>query len=178
MSLTQLDRKEIGDARVAASAIAGTAETDATLLEVSGRIDIENSHLFAAFVDRLIDEGCHHLVFDLEGVSYMSSTGIAAMLTFVKRLRPSGGRVLLARVRGAVRQVFELLGFAAFCEFVDEVDDAAAMISRENQSSVFPRIEACPVCSRRVRLVRPGRFRCTRCSAIVRVAADGSIGLG
>ncbi|MBE6350425.1 MAG: anti-sigma F factor antagonist, partial [Spirochaetaceae bacterium] len=46
------------------------------------------------------------------------------------------------------------------------------------ESSVFPKIFACPVCSKKLKAVKSGRFRCSECKTILAIDEQGQVFLG
>lgn len=86
---------------------------------LSGQVETGNSHLFTAWMNRVLDVGVPPtmLVVDMTGVSYVSSAGIGA---FVGLMVDCNKRTISLELRGVsdrVKGVFELLGFASFFTF-------------------------------------------------------------
>jgi ribosomal protein L37AE/L43A len=42
----------------------------------------------------------------------------------------------------------------------------------------FPKIFSCPICSKKLKAVRSGRFRCRGCNSILAVNSQGKVFLG
>lgn len=53
------------------------------------------------------------LVVDLSGLEYVSSAGLRVFLMLAKKVKASGGRLVLCSLSPSVRQVFDLAGFTA-----------------------------------------------------------------
>ncbi len=68
-------------------------------------------------IDREIDKGrIKNLVFDLDGVSFMDSSGIGVILGRCKKINELEGRTLIIRARPQVDRVLELSGIKKILE--------------------------------------------------------------
>ncbi|MFI7345958.1 STAS domain-containing protein [Streptomyces sp. NPDC049936] len=67
-------------------------------------------------VDELVSEGHVHLVWDLEGVSFMDSTGLGVLVYTMRSVEAREGSVRLAGPDGQVRRLLELTGLDAVVE--------------------------------------------------------------
>jgi hypothetical protein len=80
-----------------------------------------------------------------------------------------------------VYEVFQLLGFSQFFNIKDDLEDALR-IFRSNggkgSGGSFPKIFTCPICSKRLKAVKPGRFRCSECKTILAIDTAGQVFLG
>jgi len=99
------------------------------VVKLIGRLDSSTSSQLERVVDENIDEGIQHIVLDMSELAYTSSAGLRAVLIVGKTLKPLQGRLVLAGMREAVREIFEISGFLALFEFVVSVDDGLAKIS-------------------------------------------------
>jgi len=93
-------------------------------LGAGGRLDSTEAPALEAAVRTLLEGDTRALVFDLSRVSYISSAGLRVVLLAGRTLRPAGGKLALAGVRGVVREVFEMSGFLKL--FPEGADAAAA----------------------------------------------------
>lgn len=118
------------------------------------------------------------IIFELSGISYMSSTALATFPHFLKTVRSRKGDMVLDRVQAKVFEVFQLLGLSQFFTFKDDFNESIAYLDNHVQSSPFPKIFSCPICSKRLRASKPGRFRCGECRTILVIDQDGRVLLG
>ena len=60
------------------------------------------------------------------------------------------------------------------------LEEAIAFFSQESPllASVFPLVITCPVCRKRLRSTRAGRFRCSGCKSIIAINDKGEVTLG
>src|SRR5690606_26094245 len=96
------------------------------IIAPSGRIDTATSSEFDRALSAVIDRGDIHLVIDLTGLDYISSTGLSAFLTAAKKIRAAGGRMALAGLNNRIRLVFEMSGFLRLFPVFPSVDAAVS----------------------------------------------------
>ena len=151
------------------------------VLELDGYIDTYNSSFFQKRIQRAVDSGYVRLIFNCSGLNYISSTGIGAFTAFLKMLKPKGGDVVLLDVQPKVFEVFQLLGFSQFFAIKNNLEDSVdyfrCTVEEESPTS-FPTVFPCPMCSKNLRAVKPGRFRCSECKSILAIDNAGHISLG
>ena len=83
---------------------------DATIIEVSGRVDSAT----APALDKTVNEDIadtENLILDLENVEYISSAGLRVILGAQKKMQKLGSMKVI-NVCEAVMDVFEMTGFA------------------------------------------------------------------
>ena len=150
-------------------------------LMLSGYIDTYNSASFQKRTMKAIDAGYTKLVFDCLGLNYVSSTGIGSFTSFLKSLKAMGGDMVLSSVQPKVFEVFQLLGFSQFFHIKDSIGEAEAYLRGGGQTvfdSVFPQVFDCPICSKKLKAIKAGRFRCSGCKTILAVDETGQVFLG
>lgn len=76
-----------------------------TIVEVAGRID---SHTAPELKEQLRNASNAQLVVDLKGVSFMDSSGLAALVVGMKHCRANGGDLYISGPKQPVRMVLEL----------------------------------------------------------------------
>lgn len=64
------------------------------------------------------------IVMDLEGVSFMDSTGLRMVIAADRRLRERGACLQLVHVPRQVQRLFELVGIAAHLDIADPAENA------------------------------------------------------
>ena len=151
------------------------------VLFLTGYIDTYNSNYFQKRVNKAIEAGFVRLVFHCGGLNYVSSTGIGSFTAFLKSVKPRGGDLVLLEIQPKVYEVFQLLGFSQFFNIKDNLDDSVDFFRQGNhveRPNVFPKIFPCPICSKKLKAVRPGRFRCSECKTILAIDSSGQPFLG
>ena len=150
------------------------------LLYLYGYIDTYNSNFFQKRVAQVIAAGDKNLVFNCAALNYVSSTGIGSFTAFLKMVKPLGGDIVLLEIQPKVYEVFQLLGFSQFFNIKNSSEEAVAFFKRGAvvADSLFPKIFSCPVCSKKLKATRSGRFRCSECKTILAIDDQGKVFLG
>jgi anti-anti-sigma factor len=92
----------------------------------TGRIDSQTSPVFDRHLTAVVERGDVHLVIDLTGLDYISSTGLSAFLSAAKKVRAAGGSMVLAGLNSRIRLVFEMSGFLRLFPIYANVEAALA----------------------------------------------------
>jgi anti-anti-sigma factor len=150
------------------------------VLYLMGYIDTYNSNNFQKRVGKAIEAGFTRIIFHCAELNYVSSTGIGSFTAFLKQVKPLGGDLVLLEVQPKVYEVFQLLGFSQFFNIMDRLEDAAVFFRQRSASeeAFFPLVISCPICSRKLNALHPGRFRCSECKTILAVDDSGRAFLG
>lgn len=151
------------------------------VLILSGYIDTYNSNYFQKQIQKAIEAGYIRLIFDCSNLNYVSSTGIGSFTTFLKTVKPRGGDLVLLQIQPKVHEVFQLLGFSQFFTIKENLEDAIRFFfnnSAPQEPPLFPLVFICPVCARKLKAVKPGRFRCSECKTILEVNIEGVVSQG
>jgi anti-anti-sigma factor len=153
------------------------------VLILTGYIDTYNSASFQKRVTRAIENGFVKLIFVCSGLNYVSSTGIGSFTAFLKSLKALSGDMVLQEVQPKVFEVFQLLGFSQFFNIRGSLDESVNYLKngggpRGPVQDVFPLIFDCPICAKKLKAVKAGRFRCSECKTILGVNEKGNVSLG
>ena len=92
----------------------------------TGRIDSQTSPVFDRHLAAVVERGDVHLVIDLTGLDYISSTGLSAFLSAAKKVRAAGGSMVLVGLNSRIRLVFEMSGFLRLFPIYANVEAALA----------------------------------------------------
>lgn len=151
------------------------------VLYLTGYIDTYNSNYFQKRIAKAIERGYTRLIFQCGGLNYVSSTGIGSFTAFLKAVKPRGGDLVLLEIQPKVYEVFQLLGFSQFFNIKDNMDDSLNYFrsdSTGSSNSLFPKVFSCPICSKKLKALKPGRFRCSECKTILAIDNTGQVFLG
>lgn len=150
------------------------------IIYLNGYIDTYNSNFFQKKITKIVEAGYVNLIFNCSALNYVSSTGIGSFTVFLKLVKPKGGDVVLLEIQPKVYEVFQLLGFSQFFNIKDSSEEALNFFKNGAPvvNSVFPKIFGCPVCSKKLRATKPGRFRCSECKSILAIDNSARVSLG
>ena len=147
---------------------------------LNGYIDTYNSSFFQKRISKVVESGFVNLIFNCSALNYVSSTGIGSFTAFLKLIKPKGGDIVFLEIQPKVYEVFQLLGFSQFFNIKNSLPDAINFFKQGAPvaESIFPKIFSCPVCSKRLKATRAGRFRCSECKSILAIDQHGQVFLG
>jgi anti-anti-sigma factor len=91
---------------------------------VSGRMDAETAPDFEQKCRACIAEGLTGLVVDLGELTYISSMGLRSFISVTKLLQDKGGALRICRLKGLVKQVFEITGLLGMFRVYESVEAA------------------------------------------------------
>jgi anti-anti-sigma factor len=151
------------------------------VLYLTGYIDTYNSNYFQKRVQKAVEAGYIRLIFQCGGLNYVSSTGIGSFTAFLKLVKPRGGDLVLLEIQPKVYEVFQLLGFSQFFNIKDNLTDSITFFRKcplTEAVSLFPKVFSCPICSKKLKALKPGRFRCSECKTILAIDSAGQVFLG
>jgi anti-sigma B factor antagonist len=151
------------------------------MLALTGYIDTYNSNFFQKRIQKAIEGGFVRLIFECGGLNYVSSTGIGSFTTFLKAVKPQGGDLVLLDIQPKVFEVFQLLGFSQFFNIRESIEESIDFFKSgkvQEKPSVFPKVVACPLCYKKLKAVRAGRFRCSECKSVLAIDENGQVLLG
>lgn len=84
---------------------------DVTLLYPRGFINAHTVRHFEDEIRKALDIKHFKLVVNCEGLTYIASAGLGAMMGAIEEIRDNGGDLRLAALNETVRNIFEILGF-------------------------------------------------------------------
>ena len=86
-------------------------EKETSVLEIEGRVDTVTAAELESAVKQYISMGAS-IVFECEGLEYISSAGLRVVLTTHKNITAKGGRFIIHNLNNEVRSVFDMTGFS------------------------------------------------------------------
>jgi anti-sigma B factor antagonist len=82
------------------------------LLTVTGELDVASARSFKQTLLEVIADGTDGVVVDLARTTFVDSSGVAALLTGVKRLRPRERRLVLVTTNPSIAHALEIIGLS------------------------------------------------------------------
>ena len=101
-------------------------EGEATILELSGRLDTSNYESFSDELFKKLDAGDKHIIVDMEDPDYISSSGLRVFLSALKKMKENKGEMTLCCMSDKINEVFEISGFSTIFKIFVRLDDALA----------------------------------------------------
>jgi anti-sigma B factor antagonist len=107
-----------------------------SVLEIEGELDLSTAPRLRAELIDLIEAGHHHVVADMDAVTFIDSAGLGVLIGALKRLRTADGELRVAVNTEPVLRTMRVTGlhrvFGPYCT----VDDAVA--SRATSPTLSP----------------------------------------
>ncbi len=142
-------------------------------LKLKGQIDAYSSRFFQRSVKRAIEAGFIHLIFILEGVDEISSSGVGIFLKLQKDAKGQGGNISIVDIHPKVREIFTLMCLGSFFSCAGSLDEAVAPMKISEKVPTFPRVLACPTRGKRLRALKAGPSRCPACKTVFSLDRSG-----
>lgn len=90
---------------------------------LTDQLDAANARDFKEQINPLIEVE-KHVVFDMSKVRFVDSSGLGAILSYLRRLHQEGGDLRLSGLTKPVRMLFELVRMHRIFEIYNSVDEA------------------------------------------------------
>ena len=97
-----------------------------SVVKVKGRVDSETAPELDDALTRLLQENKNKIVLDLQGVDYMSSAGLRAMVKAYQTAKKSGGDLRLASVPQPVEVILRTVGMMQMLQMYSTDQEAMA----------------------------------------------------
>ncbi len=109
------------DIKVATRDAAGWA-----VIDVEGEVDVYTAPKLRERIISLLDEQRTRIIVNLQGVTFMDSTGLGVLVGGLKRVKERGGELAIAGAHGTVHRVLGVTGLNAVFPMHESVDQATA----------------------------------------------------
>lgn len=101
---------------------------DVTVVSLVGRIDSTAAQDFEEKLIEIIDSGINTLVLDFSEIKFISSAGLRVLLLGAKKVKPYGGKLVLAAMSQDVKEVFDISGFSSIFNIHENVNAAVSAV--------------------------------------------------
>lgn len=99
-------------------------EEDIQIFKITGKLDSYTSGDLETQLLPAIENGNYKIIIDFAGLDYISSAGLRTLLLAAKKIKPLGGKILLAELKEHVSEVFQIAGFTAIFPIYSSVSQA------------------------------------------------------
>ncbi len=97
---------------------------DACVIRVHGEVDVYTSPTLKARMVEAIDDGCLDLVVDLDGVGFIDSSGLGALVSGLRRVRERSGSMRLVCTHDNILKILRITGLDKALPLFGSVDEA------------------------------------------------------
>ena len=92
-----------------------------------GRLDSTNTSAFESIIMDHINNGERHLIIDFSRLSFISSSGMRALLIAAKKLNAFQGQLVLCAMQDHIYEVFRISGFDQIISIHDSRQSAISL---------------------------------------------------
>ena len=101
------------------------------ILACQGRMDAQVSGLLKEHIQGLLDKGATELVLDLDGLEFLDSSGLGAIVSCLRRIKEKKGEIKLAGLRPEVRSIFDITRVSRLFHICENAADAVRAFQKE-----------------------------------------------
>lgn len=80
------------------------------VIAITGRLDLVSSSALKDTIRQRLSERRVHLVLDMEKVTFINSSGLGALISALRDVRLSSGRIVLCNLKPYIEEIFTLTG--------------------------------------------------------------------
>ena len=94
------------------------------IVVVSGEVDVYTSPRLKSALVEAAGDGCEVVVVDMDGVSFIDSSGLGVLVGALRRVREAGGDLRVVCGRDNVVKIFRITGLDRVFSMFTSVDEA------------------------------------------------------
>jgi len=95
-----------------------------TGINIEGEIDVYTSPKVKEALNDLIQKGHNNIIVNLEGVSYIDSTGLGVLIGALKRVKENNGDIKLVCTNLQIKKIFDITGLIKIFDLYDSEEQA------------------------------------------------------
>ncbi len=94
------------------------------IVKLDGEFDLHTADYFKEKVDKKLNLKIKDLILDLEGIKFIDSSGLGAILGRYKDINKRGGEVAVINITSQVKRIFEVSGMLKILNIYSSEDEA------------------------------------------------------
>jgi anti-sigma B factor antagonist len=95
-----------------------------SVLDFAGNLDTNNSPAAESEVNHLLEGGHDKIIFNFNQLNFISSSGLRVLLATAKKLKMTGGKMVVCSLNDTVQEVFDISGFASILNMASNEEEA------------------------------------------------------
>jgi anti-sigma B factor antagonist len=92
-------------------------------VDIKGSFDNNNTFKLEFFIYALINGGIKKILFDIEDLQYIDSTGIGSLIAIAKRLRKEKGEIAITRYTAQIMTILRPINMEKFIQFFPTIEE-------------------------------------------------------
>jgi len=106
------------------------SELGCTILDLQGELDAHTASELESVLQDLIARENLRIVVNFNELDYIASAGLGVFMAYIEDVRTEGGDIKLTNMNSKVYNVFDLLGFPALYDILDDESEALNKFSK------------------------------------------------
>lgn len=102
------------------------------VLDLNGELDAHTASQLEDALKNLINKNQNNIIVNCNNLDYIASAGLGVFMAYIEDVRSMGGDIKLTNMNDKVFNVFDLLGFPALYDILDDEKEAVTMFSENN----------------------------------------------
>ena len=94
------------------------------VITLSGPIEFSSRKTLRTVIDDGLTKGCRDFILDLQGVTFIDSSGLGALVACFSTVRKQGGSMKLVHVPRQVYSLMEMTKLTHFFDILDGLEEA------------------------------------------------------
>lgn len=99
---------------------------DISIVHLTGRLDLANVDVVKPVFQQLIEDECTDILVDLDGLTFMDSSGLSLIVGTFKRIRVGKGDLKLAGLSPTIQKLFEITRLSRVFEIFETTEQGVA----------------------------------------------------
>lgn len=100
------------------------------IIDISGELDLYNTNQLTELFGKLTDRGVSQIIINMEGVSYLDSSGVGSLITIYHRVQQKNLEFAICNVAGTALKVMELTRLTTYFPIKGSCEEAIQALSR------------------------------------------------
>ena len=105
---------------------------DYSTLHLEGFLDAHTAPELENEFEKLMDEGRFNIIVNFSKLDYISSAGLGVFMGCIENIRENNGDIKMCCMTPKIFRVFDLLGFPALYDIVDDEEKAVELFRKQD----------------------------------------------
>jgi anti-anti-sigma factor len=104
-------------------------EGENLIITIKGRLDAATAPVAGNAIKKIMEDDCLRILFNLNGLEYLSSGGLRVILGVAKELKRKGGKLVLCSLNQFVEEIFVVSGFESLIPIENTVESGIRQLN-------------------------------------------------
>lgn len=94
------------------------------MIRISGVVDSETVDRFGEAIEDVFKEGCHNIVLDIDGLTYINTAGLSIIADAFKTSSQNKGALKILRAGDAIKELLDVVRFTKIIDIYEDEEEA------------------------------------------------------